>query len=314
MLDILSDVLDRVHLTSALIFRIDPAGPWCVEANPTYAKIAGVLPAGTNQIIAFHAVVAGDCWFRYRKDAWFVAGPGQVVVLPHGGLHRMGDKPGQTATPFESILEGRALTELRHERFGAGRGPRITLLCGFLGCDRRAFEPLFASLPLYFCVRLDTSPGSLLGHAATEIVDNAPGAGSVRLRLTELLFIETLRRYIGALPDDAGGWLAGMRDPVVGRALHALHQAPEQDWSVATLAEAAASSRSSLAARFRDVLGEAPMHYLAHLRMQKAARLLQGRASNISCIAEEVGYASPAAFQRAFKRYYGVSPGAWRRN
>ncbi|KEZ76145.1 AraC family transcriptional regulator [Salinisphaera hydrothermalis C41B8] len=314
VLDILSDVLDRVHLTGALIFRIDLAGPWCIEANPTFATLAGVLPSGTNQIIAFHAVVAGDCWFRGRKDAWFVAGPGEVVVFPHGGRHRMGDKPTRTAVRFESILETRRLSDLRHERFSTGNQPEITLLCGFLGCDRRAFEPLFASLPMHFCVRLDTVPGSLLDHVADEIVDDAPGAGSVRLRLTELLFIQALRQYVRALPDDADGWLAGVRDPMVGRALHALHRAPEYDWSVTALAEVAASSRSRLAARFRAVLGQAPMHYLARLRMQKAARLLQRRTCNISRIAEEVGYDSPAAFQRAFKRYYGISPGAWRLN
>lgn len=312
--DILTDALNLVHLSGALIFRIEVKGPWCIESNLTVEHLAERLPAGSDQLIAFHVVIQGRCWFQHGDHDWFAAKAGDAVVLPHGGMHRLGDKTDMQAIPFEQALGRRKLTELKHARFNIGDGAKTSILCGFLGCNRRAFQPLCASMPGLFHVHLGAGDGSLAALAVRQILDDAPGADSVRLRLTEALFLESLRKYLEYLPEDAKGWLAAVRDPIVGRALRALHDQPRRNWSVEDLAQLAASSRSRLATRFREVLGEPPMHYLTRLRMQRAADLMQQGPCTLAGVSEHVGYESVAAFQRAFKRHFGTPPGEWRRD
>lgn len=165
-----------------------------------------------------------------------------------------------------------------------------------------------------FTVELDDRAEALLQYAANRALEECPGADSLRVRMAELLFVEVLRLYMQSLPEDATGWLAGLRDPLVGRALHALHETPCRRWSVEDLATVTASSRSVLAERFREIIGEPPMHYLTRLRMQLAARRLEGSRDSIARVADEVGYDSSAAFQRAFKRCFGEPPATWRRH
>jgi AraC-like DNA-binding protein len=313
VVDLLSDVLTMVRLTGALIFRVDIHGPWGIAAHPTLEKYAALLPPDTNQIIAFHVVLDGECWVRHAAHDWFAVPTGKAVVVAHGDPHALGDQPGRTLVPFAAMLEGRSLLDLRHARFETGPGRSTSLLCGFLGCDRHAFEPLFHSLPPVFSVILGERLDALVHYAATDALDDRPGAASLRVRLAELLFMETLRLHMQSLPADATGWLAALRDPLVSRALRALHASPCRRWSVEELASTVASSRSSLATRFRELIGEPPMHYLTRLRMQLAARHLSQRACSMASVADEVGYDSSAAFQRAFKRCFGVPPATWRR-
>lgn len=310
--DVLSDVLDMVRLSGAHIFRIDIRGTWCVASNPTAEDFSSVLAPGDEHVIVFHVVVDGECWMQGRDGAWFAVHAGEAVVLPHGGVHRLGDRPHAEAVSIHHVFGSRKLTELSEIEFSTGDGAYVQLLCGFLGCDGRAFAPLFASLPAVLRVRLGPHERALVDHALREIAEDAPGTQSVRIRLTEVLFMQALRRYVDQLPQDARGWLAAVRDPVVGRALHVMHHKPCFNWSVQSLADAAASSRSHLATRFREVLGQPPMHYLTGLRMQIAARKLRQSGCTVAGVADDVGYASPAAFQRAFKRHFGVGPGGWR--
>lgn len=312
--DLLSDALALVRLSGALIFRVDITGPWGVAAHPTVEKFATLLPPGTSQIIAFHVVLDGQCWIRHPSRDWFVLPRGHAVVIPHGDQHDLGDRPGCMTVPFSSMIEGRSLLDLRHARLETGPGKSVSLLCGFLGCDQRAFDPLCRSLPPLFVVDLGARRDALIRYAVANALDDSPGAAGLRGRLAELLFLSTLRRYMRDLPADATGWLAGLRDPLVGRALHALHEQPCRRWSVDELAATIASSRSVLAERFREIIGEPPMHYLTRLRMQLAARRLGDSRQSIACVADEVGYDSSAAFQRAFKRCFGVPPAAWRRH
>jgi AraC-like DNA-binding protein len=212
------------------------------------------------------------------------------------------------------MLHGQSVLDLRRASFTTGPGAATAVLCGFLGCDRRAFEPLFNSLPPMFKAALGTQHQNLVQFALAETLDDRPGAACLRVRLAELLFMGALRAYMQTLPADATGWLAGLRDPLVGRALRVLHAQPCRRWTVDELAAAIASSRSVLAERFRNIIGEPPMHYLTRLRMQLAARRLGDSRQSIACVADEVGYDSSAAFQRAFKRCFGVPPAAWRRH
>lgn len=311
--DILSDVFRMVRLSGAMMFRFDVSGRWSIaNAATPAANLARLLPPGTDQIIVFHIVNEGECWMRHPPGDWVHTRAGDAVVLAHGAAHDIANLTEATPVPFREVLGKRSFLDLRSLRFSPGAEPGVQILCGFLGCSRRAFAPLCASLPEFCKVSLGEAARSLVRYAVFETLVERPGANTLRVRMAELLFMEALRLYMQELPEDATGWLAAVRDPVVGRALRALHRAPGRDWSVDALAKTAASSRSNLAARFHDVLGEPPMHYLTQLRMQMAAELLRDRAGNITRVADEVGYDSAAAFQRAFKRHFGVPPGAWR--
>ncbi len=312
--DLLSDALAMTHLTGALFFRIDTRGPWGVIAAPRVDKLAHRLPRGTDHVIVFHVVIDGECWCRHASHDWFRIPAGCAVVLIQGDRHELADSPGRQTMPFERALGNRSLTDLRCEHFETGGGPKSSILCGFLGCNRRAFASLFTAMPALFTVCLEQRSKALLEYAARDALEDRPGVDCLRVRMAELLFMETLSLRMQHLPAGARGWLAGLRDPLVGRALHALHGDPSHDWTVDELAATIASSRSCLAARFRDIIGEPPIHYLTHLRMQLAARSLDESRWSIDRIASEVGYDSSAAFQRAFKRCYGVPPAAWRSN
>jgi len=312
-MDLLSDALAMVRLSGAVIFRVDVTGPWCITAASELDQIAGALPPGTNHVIAFHIVRAGECRLRCPPDDWVVARPGDALVLPHGHAHELGDHADNNPIHFKTLLGDRSLLDLRDMQFETGDGPHIELLCGFLGCDQRAFSPLFAGLPKLFISHLNDNASGLVNYAMEEALSKAAGSASLRVRMAELLFLETLREFMRSLPVDATGWLAGLRDPIIGKVLHLMHETPAEDWTVEVLASRAACSRSRLAERFKTVIGETPMHYLTRVRMQYAAHRLAESRCTVAGVADEVGYASSAAFQRAFKRCFGMPPAAWRR-
>lgn len=313
VMDLLSEALTFMRLTGALIFRVDLSGPWSVSSPPRVEQFAQMLPAGTTHVIAFHVVLQGACCVRRAPDGWVEVTAGEAVVFAQGDVHELADRPGRAGLPFTQMLGGQTLPDLRHLRFDNGVGAATSLLCGFLGCDRRAFEPLCRSLPALLVVRLDPSLDALVRYAVADALDDSPGTAGLRGRLAELLFLGALRLHLRELPADAAGWLAGLRDPLVSRALHAMHAQPSRDWSVTALARVSASSRSALATRFRELIGEPPMHYLTRLRMRLAAQKLSESRCSVASVAEEVGYDSSAAFQRAFKRHFEQPPAAWRR-
>jgi AraC-like DNA-binding protein len=193
--------------------------------------------------------------------------------------------------------------------------PTTHLVCGYLGCDARPFNPLLAALPrvLHVASRDDDALRSLIALALGEARERRIGGETVLERLSELLFVDVIRRYIAAQPAEQTGWLAGLRDPIVGAALAALHAEPARAWDLELLAHATGSSRSVLAERFTELVGRPPMQYLTRWRMQLAAARLRSATDTIAAVAEHVGYTSEAAFSRAFKRETGVAPAAWRR-
>jgi AraC-like DNA-binding protein len=203
------------------------------------------------------------------------------------------------------------------ETITLGDGGRVTatLVCGFLGCDRRPFNPLLSMLPRRLHVR--GRPSGWIQSFGRQVIEESrarrAGADSVLTRLAELMFVEVLRRYVETLPPGQKGWLAGLRDDAVGRGLDLLHGAPAHAWTLDELAEGVAMSRSAFAERFTALVGLPPMHYLAQWRMQLAAARLAAGNTKVAAIAEEVGYESEPAFSRAFKRLMGLAPAAWRR-
>jgi AraC-like DNA-binding protein len=201
---------------------------------------------------------------------------------------------------------------------GGGGRERTHVVCGFLGCDLQPFNPALAALPSLVHLQRPAQVGArarlqaLIELTLAEAREPAPGGQSVLLRLGELMFVEVLRRCLTELPSQGSGWLAGLRDPLVGRALGLLHRDPVRAWTLAELACELHVSRSHLAESFTRVVGEPPMHYLSRWRIQLATRLLSETTAKVAAIAHDVGYGSEAAFSRAFKRCVGVAPVIWR--
>lgn len=207
-----------------------------------------------------------------------------------------------------------AMASCRSTSRWVNRRVLLRFVCGFLGCDARPFNPLLTALPPVFRVsdREGGPLGSLVEFALAELTKRRIGSESMLDRLSELMFVEVVRRYLETLPPDRIGWLAGLRDPIVGRALEVLHSRPAEDWSVNSLAREVGLSRSALAERFTQFVGQPVMQYLTNWRMQLAANHLRGSDDSVAAVAERVGYDSNAAFSRAFKKAVGVAPSEWR--
>ena len=198
-----------------------------------------------------------------------------------------------------------------------GQSGLTTIVCGFLSCDVRPFNPLIAALPRMIHLRAaDVGSGwvaQFLQQVVAESHASRPGSEAMLARISEMLFVDAVRRYVEALPPDGTGWLAGLRDRFVGRALMAMHASPAEDWTIDELGRRVGLSRSALHDRFVEFVGQPPMQYLTHWRMQLASGLLRSSNATVATIAHEVGYDSEAAFARAFKRLAGMPPAAWRR-
>jgi AraC-like DNA-binding protein len=308
--DPLADVLRAVRLDGAYFRAVEACAPWSVLALAAKDLTPRILP-GAEHLISYHILTEGRCWGGLIGEHPVALEPGDVIVFPHGDAHVMSSDPElrMTAAPAPS---GRYPETVR---LGAGARVTATLVCGFLGCDRRPFNPLLSALPRRLHLR-GLSSGWLQSFARQVVEESQArrvGADSVLTRVAELMFVEVIRRYVESLPPRQQGWLAGLRDDAVGRGLGLLHGAPAHPWTLDELAREVAMSRSAFAERFTSLVGQPPMHYLAQWRMQLAAGLLATGTVKVSAIAEEVGYESEPAFSRAFKRLMGVAPAAWRR-
>jgi AraC-like DNA-binding protein len=319
--DALSDVLRAVRLTGALFFLTDASSPWTMEI-PDGAMLARVVLPRAQHVISYHVVTGGSCWGGLLGRAPVRLDAGDVLVLPQGDAYVMSSaaeaRGGPPPSEVLAFMRQMAAGELPFRVSEGGGGPdRVGLVCGFLGCDVRPFNPLLGALPrLLHLPRAAGAPGDplaqLVALALAESRDRRPGGECIRLRLSELLFVEVVRRHLATLPAERTGWLAGLRDPVTGRALAVLHARPAAPWTLEQLAREVGASRSALADRFTRLVGQPPMQYLGHWRIQVAARLLADGAAKVAAVAGEVGYDSEAAFSRAFRRVAGVSPASWR--
>ncbi|MGD9903327.1 MAG: AraC family transcriptional regulator [Vicinamibacterales bacterium] len=314
--DVLSDVLRAVRLTGAVYFDFELSAPWVAEA-PASRDIAGAVMPGSQRVIEYHVIARGACWGHAVGEEPRRLGEGDLIVFPQGHPHVMSSAPGMRGTP-DLAMFARPTTPLPlMYEVGSGGGDRARIVCGFLGLDERPYNPLLEALPPVIHLAAGSSGssgwlGTLLQIAIGESGKARAGGENILARLSELMFVETVRRYLETLPAAERGWLAGLRDPVVGQALAAVHSRPAEPWTVETLARAAGSSRSVFAERFTELVGQPPMQYLAMWRMQLASRLL-GDGAHVAGVATAVGYESEAAFSRAFKKLVGQSPAMWRK-
>lgn len=315
--DVLSDVLSAVRLTGAVYYDFELSSPWVAEAPPSRVIAAKVMP-GAQRVIEYHVIARGSAWGNAIGQEPIRLREGDLIVFPQGDPHVLSSAPGMRAEPAMPVAPYASAPLPWVYELGGGGPERARVVCGFLGCDDRPFNPLLTALPT--TIHLSSGPtsatgwlGTLLNIAVKESGGARAGGENVLARVSELMFVEVIRRYIESLPATHSGWLSGLRDPVVGHALAALHGQPAEPWTVEQLARLVGLSRSVFAERFASMVGQAPMQYLALWRMQLASRMLiEGR--QVAAVASAVGYESEAAFSRAFKKLVGQAPATWRKS
>ena len=314
-MDVLSEVLRAVRLKGALFFNGEFSAPWCISSSGSAA--VRYLSPEAGHLILYHFLTDGRAYARLPGGGREELIAGDIIVFPHGDVHLLGNGwPEKPVDSFQTFAKN--LTEgLKLARFGGG-GEITKFVCGYLACDPRLSEVFLAGLPPMLKVHVVKEPsGQWLEQSIRFSVSEESGADAggrlVLAKLAELLFVETLRRYINALPPEQIGWLAGARDPVIGQALALLHKEPANSWTISNLARRVGLSRTRLAERFRHFLGESPMAYLAQWRLKLGAELLQSSEDSVAEVAAAVGYGSEAAFNRAFRRKFDCPPAQFRR-
>jgi AraC-like DNA-binding protein len=319
--DPLSDVLRTVKLTGALFFMVEASTPWGYEV-PRAGAFASIILPRAQHVISYHVITRGTGWIIGPAGASRAFGPGDILVLPHEDAYAMQSAPDarHELTPDEVLgffraMAAGALPPVIREGGGGPGGAQF--VCGFLGCDARPFNPLLATLPRLLHLRRPECGRSdlldrLIDLTLAEAQRDRAGGECIRLRLSELMFVEVVRRHLETLAEDQTGWLAGLRDPAIGRVLAVIHGRPGHPWTLEALARCAGLSRSVLADRFLHLVGQPPMQYLTRWRIQVAARLLTDSAAKVAAVGRDVGYDSEAAFSRSFKKITGISPAAWR--
>lgn len=323
--DTLSDVLRGVRLRGAVFFNVSASKQWAAEA-PAALELAPMMMRGVDHVIEYHALARGSCWAGLLDEPPVQLFAGDVVMFPHGDAHVVSSEPGMRGNPDFSWFAHTRVDQLPL-RLALGDHSVLqsapsdghadtSFVCGFLGCDIRPFNPLITALPRLLHLRASDDNAWIANftqQAAAESHAQRPGGEAMLARMSEMMFVDAVRRYADQLPPQSEGWLAGLRDRFVGRALALMHEQPAQRWTIDELGRCVGLSRSALHERFAEVIGVPPMQYLAQWRMQAAARLLLETHSTVASIALDVGYDSEAAFARAFKRSVGKPPAAWRR-
>ena len=324
-LDPLSDVLRSVRLRGSVFFHASYRALWAVWAPPASAA-APILAPGAEHVMAYHLFVKGGGWIAVDGEPPLQVREGDVVMLPHGDEHMISSAPGLKDAPdgrwvLDKMEPGTPLSlSFCGGLLEMGQMPRdeasTIMVCGFIACDLRPFNPLVGALPRLLHLPADgvgAWVAPMLEQAVFESGAHSAGSAALLQRLSEMVFVDGARRYVNALPPGSEGWLGALRDRHVGRAIALLHGDPAQAWTLEELGRRVGLSRSALHERFVALTGLAPMQYLANWRMQCGARLLREAPTSVAAIALEVGYDSEAAFSRAFKRATGLPPGAWRR-
>jgi AraC family transcriptional regulator, alkane utilization regulator len=315
-MEALSEVLREVKLNGAAFLDAEFREPWCVVARGRLARM--LMPEATH-FIHYHYVAEGPCLTRTedgRAEAALSAG--DVVVFPYGDSHVVGTDLQLAPRSIADIIRPPGRSEVARVRYG-GDGAKTRLICGFLACDPQLCSPILSALPPVFNVNMRASPSGdwlerSLRHSLAEVASPRAGADVILARLSEVLFVEALRCYVESLPSEQRGWLAGLRDPYVGKGLKLLHADSARAWTVDGLAREVGCSRSILADRFTHYVGQPPIQYLTKWRLTLAASQLRSKGLTLARVAERFGYESEAAFNRAFKREFGMPPAQWRRH
>jgi AraC-like DNA-binding protein len=314
-MDALSETLRVVRLVGAIFINGRFTAPWCYRSQHADCA-APILEPSAERVVIFHMITEGECYVEMEDGEVTHLIAGDVVIFPQGHAHLMTSQPGLPPARGSGLAEV-VSRRPRQLSFGGG-GATTRLVCGYLACEARLARMLLAGLPPIVRVNVRGSNAGVwleasVRYALTEARSPRPGGAGVLAKLAEVLFIEVLRIHMNEQVEGRTGWLAGVRDRIVGAALSALHKEPARNWTLEELARTAGTSRSVLAERFQHFVGSSPMQYLTQWRMLLAANLLCRSNAPLARIAEDVGYQTDTAFSRAFRREFGAPPAAWRR-
>lgn len=311
--DVLADMLRAVRLTGAIFLKASFTEPFGVLSPQRYDP--SIPMAHLRHVSVFHLIASGGCMIetagrRHALEA------GDVVLLPYAAEHKLwrGDSPEMI--PASKIVTRDPKEGVWTFSHGGG-GAETRFVCGFIESAEMMGSPMFRSLPELLIERANADAiGSGIASTISDLLARVEsldrGAEMALGRMMELLFVEMLRRHVSRLPAGSKGLLGALNDPVVGRALQLLHAAPARRWTADMLAREAGSSRTVLGERFNSLLGKPPIEYLTSWRIQLAADRLRNSQDGIARISGDIGYESEAAFNRAFKRVTGMTPGRWR--
>jgi AraC-like DNA-binding protein len=316
-MDVLSEVLKVVKLQGAMFYNGEFSSPWSFRSPPSRTVAPYVAPAAAHVII-YHLLTEGRASARLVDGERVILNVGDIVIFPHGDAHFLENGPPTKPVDMQNELARICSQGLKLSRMGGG-GEVTRFVCGFMACEPRLSQVFLSGLPPVFKVSIrNDASGRWLENSIRFSVNEADasraGGEAVLAKLSEVLFVETLRAYIAHLPAEQTGWLAGARDSEVGKTLALMHRNPAHPWTIASLAKEVGVSRSVLAERFRYYLNETPMAYLTCWRLQLGAQMLASTSHSVSQIAAEVGYESEAAFNRAFKREFETPPARFRRS
>lgn len=299
--DGLTRVLEQCRLSSTIFSRAVLEHPWSVHTS------------GTRDAGIFHGVVEGECTVAVAEADPVRLARGDVVFLPRGDAHVMSSDPSLAPDSLSDHVRRAGEGEIVDRLEIRGGGARTRLVCGSVRFAHGGVHPLLDVLPRVVRVERDPLVAGAVALLHREVSSPSEGAGAMITRVADALLVQGIRRAIADGDGLERGWLLGLRDPQIGRAIACVHREPERGWTVALLARRAGMSRSAFAARFHELVGEPPTRYLTRWRIHLATGALADADASLAEVAESVGYTSETAFSKAFKRLLGVSPGAYRR-
>jgi AraC-like DNA-binding protein len=302
--DVLDEVLQSVRLRSAVYCRARMSGGWGFRVE-------------RRDHARFHFIKSGRCWLETDNSIDPIQlDAGDLVILTSGQAHSLRSTLDSRVEPLAKVLERFPLDQKKNFVWETG-SPTTIILCGGFRLEEQRASPLLSTLPPVMLVR-ERWPGGNSLRAAFELAEaellaGAPGSDAFVSRMSDVIFLQAVRATLKADSDQLPGFIRGLKDPAIGQALTAMHSHLNRPWNVETLARDVGMSRSSFSSRFAELVGEPPMTYLGRWRMNRAAFWLRSSDEKVLKVATAVGYDSEVALSRAFKRLFGLTPGAYRR-
>ncbi|PIK13503.1 AraC family transcriptional regulator [Halobacteriovorax sp. JY17] len=304
-MDILSDILNHLDMKTSLYFRTDLTAPWGVNV-PAYKNVA-----------RFHIVLSGSFWFSTEGQESFKVSPGDIILVPHGKEHTLRDNPKSDVHSLNDVIEGAEYKAGELLKYGEGTGSCTQLICGHFEFEEDNVHPFLTSFPSVIHIKKDGKHnfswlGTALDFIDYESINREPGADSIINKLSEVTFIQALRSF---MRENAVNtlFLSALNDKYIRKSIEEIHTNPGKKWKLEDLAKAAGLSRTVYAERFHKLTGTTPMNYVTQWRMEKAKKYLKDETLSVDQIAQEIGYAASESFQKSFKKIFGVTPSAYRK-
>ena len=308
-MDVLDEILSSLRLTGGVVIDAEFSGDYCVRAEftPNHCAPWFAMP---QTLISYHYVRSGNTTVMVDGMPPATLGPGSIVILPRNDPHRLASDA--SVEPYDVDKVSWVTEEGVHRVTLGNAGEKTMVWCGFLGADETARHPLIEALPPMLTLSASSEQAAWV-ESSLKFLSSGNASPELVARLAELFLSQAIREYVETLPPSSKGWLRGLTDPAVSKALSIIHNHYTEELDVETLAREAGVSRTVLGERFAELIGESPMRYCAAWRMRMASNMLRDNNQSTANVAYAVGFSSEAAFNRAFKREFGVPPATWKR-